>query len=161
MGLSIKLIAVGRLKERFWKEAVEEYSKRLGAYANLSVHEVSDRSLAVLPNPGQILEEEARDILSCLKNQQAKGLRLLLDIKGEPTSSEDLAKLIADQEASGQPQLTFIIGGSHGVAPEVRQIADRRLSFGPLTLPHNLARVVLLEQIYRAFKINRGEPYHK
>ena len=146
--LRIDVIAVGKLKERFWKEACEEYLKRLGAYAKVSVRELADSTP----------EQEA----TLIENALPAGAHVvLLDISGTQTSSEQLASHIEELAVSGTSHLVFIIGGSDGVAPRITAASNERLSFGPITLPHNLARIVLLEQLYRAFKINRGEPYHK
>lgn len=146
--LSISIFAVGKLKESFWKDACAEYLKRLGAYAKVSVKELPDSNK----------EREAQLILQSIPEHTPI---LLLDIKGKELSSEQLATKIDTYALNGESQLAFIIGGSDGVTAEVKQRATERISFGPITLPHNLARVVLLEQIYRAFKISRGEPYHK
>lgn len=146
--LSITIFAVGKLKESFWKEACAEYLKRLSAYSKVSVRELPDSNK----------EKEAEALLGNLPEHSPI---LLLDIKGKETSSESLAAKIDTYALSGESQLAFIIGGSDGVTAEVKQRATERISFGPITLPHNLARVVLLEQLYRAFKISRGEPYHK
>lgn len=146
--LSISIFAVGKLKESFWKDACTEYLKRLGAYAKVSVKELPDSNK----------EREAQLILQSIPEHTPI---LLLDIKGKEVSSEQLATKIDTYALNGESQLAFIIGGSDGVTAEVKQHATERISFGPITLPHNLARVVLLEQIYRAFKISRGEPYHK
>ena len=149
--MQIHVIAVGKLKERFWREACEEYLKRLGGYAKVVVHELPDS------NPCS----EAAAILPQLDALPASTQVVLLDIAGTPTSSEQLAANLDTWATGGISSVAFVVGGSEGVVPTVRERAHLRLSFGPLTLPHNLARVVLLEQIYRAFKINRGEPYHK
>jgi len=158
--LSIDIVAVGRLKERYWREAADEYSKRLSAYLTLKVWEIDDRAPLALSD-SETLAKEAKDIEACLSNQKLTRPLILLDSRGVMTSSEALAELLAQQEMSGQPKMTFIIGGSLGVDKSVTLLADQRLSFGPITLPHNLARIVLLEQLYRACRINRNEPYHK
>lgn len=149
--LKITVVAVGKLKERFWKEACAEYLKRLGGYANVSVREVPDNGI----------EREARAIDAALDAAGAGAYAVLLDIDGTETSSEGLAGKLHDLSLRGVSHVVFVIGGSDGVAQCVRDRARERLSFGPITLPHNLARVVLFEQLYRACKINRGEPYHK
>lgn len=146
--LKITVIAVGKLKERFWRDACAEYLKRLEGYCKISMREVPDSNMA----------QEAALILDALPEQAPV---IVLDIHGKPTSSEQLAQLIEERSVNGISHLVFVIGGSDGLAPEVKERAALRMSFGPITLPHNLARVVLLEQIYRAFKIMRGEPYHK
>lgn len=146
--LKITIFAVGKLKESFWKDAVAEYLKRLDAYAKTSVREIPDSNK----------EKEAVALLDALPEKVPV---ILLDIKGKEVSSEALAQKIDRYALDGNSHIAFIIGGSDGVTAEVRARATERISFGPITLPHNLARVVLVEQIYRAFKIQRGEPYHK
>lgn len=146
--LKITIFAVGKLKESFWKDAVAEYLKRLDAYAKTSVREIPDSNK----------EKEAVALLDALPEKVPV---ILLDVKGKEVSSEALAQKIDRYALDGNSHLAFIIGGSDGVTAEVRARATERISFGPITLPHNLARVVLVEQIYRAFKIQRGEPYHK
>lgn len=149
--LKITVIAIGKLKERFWRDACAEYEKRLGAYCKLAIRELPDSHI----------EQEATLIEGVLDQIGEKAPLIVLDIAGKPTSSEALARMIADYSVAGTSHLVFLIGGSDGVAESVKAHADRRVSFGPITLPHNLARVVSLEQLYRAFKIDRGEPYHK
>lgn len=146
--LSITIFAVGKLKESFWKDACAEYLKRLGAYSKTTIREFPDSNA----------QREAELILAHLPEHTPL---LLLDIKGKETSSEALAEKLDKYALTGNSQIAFIIGGSDGVTTEVKQRATERISFGPITLPHNLARVVLLEQLYRAFRISRGEPYHK
>ncbi|MGI6590218.1 MAG: 23S rRNA (pseudouridine(1915)-N(3))-methyltransferase RlmH [Eggerthellaceae bacterium] len=144
------VIAVGKLKERFWKDACAEYAKRLSAYTELTIREIPDS------NPKQ---EEAGILAATDKLGQAH--IILLDIQGTELSSPQLSQRLDDLSLHGTSHVAFIIGGSDGVTPAVCTRSDERISFGPITLPHNLARVVLLEQIYRAHKISRGEPYHK
>lgn len=146
--LKITIVAVGKLKERFWRDACGEYLKRLEGYCKITVREVADSNM----------QQEAALILEALPD---KAPVIVLDIAGKPTSSEQLAHLIEERTVEGVSHLVFVIGGSDGLSPEVKERAFLRMSFGPLTLPHNLARVVLLEQIYRAFKIIKREPYHK
>lgn len=149
--LRITVIAVGKLKERFWKDACAEYLKRLGGYAKVDVREIPDSS----PEREAALIGDAIDALGAGTHV------MLLDIRGTETSSEQLSAKLDALALSGTSHVAFVIGGSDGVTADVRARAAERLSFGPITLPHNLARVVLLEQVYRAFKISRGEPYHK
>lgn len=146
--LKVTVIAVGKLKERFWRDACAEYAKRLGGYCKLSVVELPDSNMQ---QEGVLVQEALPE----------KATVVVLDIKGKPTSSEALARMIEDYTVEGVSHLVFVIGGSDGLTDDVKARADLRMSFGPLTLPHNLARVVLLEQIYRAFKIIKREPYHK
>ena len=145
------VIAVGKLKERFWKDACAEYLKRLLAYTDIAVREIPDSTP----------EREETLILSAIDKLPEGARIILLDIRGKQASSEQLAEKLETLAVSGVSNVAFIIGGSAGVTPAVQARAAERLSFGPITLPHNLARVVLLEQIYRAHKIIRHEPYHK
>lgn len=158
--IEIRIICVGKLKEKYWEAAIAEYMKRLGAYCRVSVTEVREEKLPANASPADeraVIEAEGRELLSKI----AKGDYVVaLDIGGKELSSEDLAEKIR-QTAFTHPVIDFIIGGSLGLSGEVKQRADLRMSFGRITLPHQLARVVLAEQIYRAFKINAGETYHK
>ena len=146
--LKITVIAVGKLKERFWRDACAEYSKRLGGYCNLTVREIPDSNR----------EQESTLVLEALPENATI---IVLDIQGKETSSEALASRIELYTVEGVSHLVFVIGGSDGLTNAVKERASLRMSFGPITLPHNLARVVLLEQVYRAFKIIKREPYHK
>ncbi|MEE1044808.1 MAG: 23S rRNA (pseudouridine(1915)-N(3))-methyltransferase RlmH [Olegusella sp.] len=149
--LRITVIAVGKLKERFWKDACAEYLKRLGAYAKVAVKELPDSTP----------EQEEKLILAALGALPQGTHTALLDIGGDLVSSEELAVRLDRLALGGTSNVAFIIGGSDGVTEAVRARADERISFGRITLPHNLARVVLLEQLYRSRKISAGEPYHK
>lgn len=155
--MRITIVAVGKLKERFWREAAEEYLKRLGAYAEVRVVEVADR------DPGHGGEAKARDAEAAdvLRALPPSAHVMTLEIGGKQLSSEGFSARLDALALEGSSHVAFVIGGSHGLAPQVLQRATERMSLGPMTLPHNLARVVLLEQIYRAFRISRGEPYHK
>lgn len=146
--LKITVIAVGKLKERFWRDACAEYSKRLGGYCNLTVREIPDSNR----------EQESTLVLEALPENATI---IVLDIQGKETSSEALASQIERYTVEGVSHLVFVIGGSDGLTNAVKERASLRMSFGPITLPHNLARVVLLEQVYRAFKTIKREPYHK
>lgn len=146
--LKITVIAVGKLNERFWRDACAEYSKRLGGYCNLTVREIPDSNR----------EQESTLVLEALPENATI---IVLDIQGKETSSEALASQIERYTVEGVSHLVFVIGGSDGLTNAVKERASLRMSFGPITLPHNLARVVLLEQVYRAFKIIKREPYHK
>lgn len=159
--MKIKIVCVGKLKESFYRAASAEYAKRLGAYATLSIEEVSDEKTpdkAPLSLCEQIKMREGERILSRIKPQEWV---ILLDIGGKMYSSEQLSAKLCQYMNEGKGQWTFVIGGSLGVSEAVRQRANERWSFSKLTFPHQLMRVVLLEQIYRGFKILRHEPYHK
>lgn len=156
--MRFSVVAVGRLKERFWEAACAEYLKRLGPYAKTAVTEVADLDPAKCAGEAAAVRREGAAILQAVPERTHT---VLLAIEGRQRSSEDLARHLDDLGLRGCSHVAFIIGGSCGVSDAVRDRADETLSFGPLTLPHNLARVVLLEQLYRACKISRGEPYHK
>jgi len=158
--LNIRIICVGKFKEKYWEAASAEYMKRLGAYCNISVTEVKEEKLpahASRADEEKVIEKEGEAILA---KTGAGDYVIALDIGGRGLSSEELASKLADISFTNS-SITFIIGGSLGLSSEVKSRASLRLSFGKMTLPHQLARIVLLEQVYRAFKINAGETYHK
>ena len=146
--MKINLIVVGKLKERFLVEGVAEYVKRLQKFARLEVREVPEC---------RTVEEEGQKILSLVPKDS---WLCVLDVSGVELTSEDFAKKIAALNLGGVSNLTFAIGGAFGLSDELRQAASFRLSLSKMTLTHQMARLVLVEQIYRAFKINRNEPYH-
>lgn len=152
------VVAVGKLKEKFWVQACAEYVKRLGAYAKVEMREVADIDPV---RAGGVEASRAREGQEILAAIPARSHVILLAIDGKQRSSEQFSAHLDELALRGKSDLTFVIGGSDGVSPEVRARANETFSFGPITLPHNLARVVLLEQLYRACKISRGEPYHK
>jgi 23S rRNA (pseudouridine1915-N3)-methyltransferase len=154
--MRITLVCVGRLKERYWQEAAAEYLKRLTPYARVDVLEVPDRD--VTADEDRALAAEAAAIARVLPD----GAEVVtLDIGGKARSSEALAEWLEELGTRGRSHVAFVIGGAAGLHPDVLARADERMSLGPMTLPHQLARVVLLEQLYRAFRIIRGEPYHR
>ncbi len=152
------IIAVGKLKERFWQDACAEYLRRLQPYAHTSVKEIPDIDPARAGGIAQALEKEGTSILAALP---ASTHIILLDIGGRERSSVEFSAHLDELALQGKSDFTFVIGGSSGVSEAVYARADETFSFGRITLPHNLARVVLLEQLYRAMKISHGEPYHK
>ncbi|MDR1421604.1 MAG: 23S rRNA (pseudouridine(1915)-N(3))-methyltransferase RlmH [Coriobacteriales bacterium] len=154
----ITITAVGKLREPYWVEACEEYLTRLVRYAEVRIEEISDRGSWDSDDPRQALQREGELIAARLKGGE---LLVALDRTGRSFTSEEIAALIGDRQIRGQAQIRFLIGGSHGLDSALLKRADARMSFGAITLPHQLARVVALEQIYRAFKILAGEPYHK
>lgn len=143
----IKLVVVGKLKENFFIEACDEYLKRLGRFADVTVCEIKDRPDGIAA--------ESNDILQALK-----GYVVLADLAGEMVSSEQFSTLL-DGAFNRFDTVSFVIGGSLGVDKKVKDRADKRISFGRMTYPHMLMRVIALEQIYRAFTIKEGLPYHK
>lgn len=156
--MNITVVCVGKLKEKFWVDACAEYLKRLKPYAQVTVKEIPDVDPAKAGGIAGSLEKEGAAILAAIPDRSHV---LLLAIKGKQRSSEDFSARIDELALQGKSDLAFVVGGSDGVNDDVCARANETLSFGAITLPHNLARVVLLEQIYRAFKISRGEPYHK
>lgn len=151
--MQIRLVCIGNLKEKFWQSATEEYKKRLQKFCNLQIIELDEQNK--YQDVNKILSEEGKSIIANLG-----GYNILLDIEGKAYSSEELANKIK-QTLLTSSTITFIIGGSYGVSDEVKRSVQERISFGKITMPHNLARVVALEQIYRAFMINSGAKYHK
>lgn len=151
--IEIKLVCVGNLKEKFWQDAVSEYSKRLTKFCKLKVVELEEQNK--FSQIEKIKEVEGEEILSSID-----GKTFLLDINGKELSSDDFAKEI-EKTSMSNSTITFVIGGSYGVSDKVREKIKDKLSFGKATYPHNLARVILVEQIYRAFMINSGAKYHK
>ena len=152
------VVAVGKLKERFWTDACAEYLKRLQPYAKTEVREIADVDPGRAGGVDAARDREGAAIVGALSPSSHV---VLLAIDGKQRSSEGFSQRIDALKLNGASDIAFVIGGSDGVSAAVRQRADETLSFGPVTLPHNLARVVLLEQLYRAQKISRGEPYHK
>lgn len=156
--MKFTVIAVGKLKERFWSDACAEYLKRLQPYAKTTVVEVADVDSARAGGDKAAVQREGVGVLKVIP---PRAHVVLLAIDGVQCSSEQFSACIDELGVRGTADIVFVIGGSCGVSADVRQRADEVVSFGRITLPHNLARVVLLEQLYRACKISRGEPYHK
>ena len=157
----IDIIAVGKVKERFFTEAIHEYEKRIGRFARLDIIEVQDEKTPENASEAvnrQIREKEGERIL---KNIRGGSYVIAMAIEGKMYDSLELSDHIRDLRIRGQSHLTFIIGGSLGLSDQVLQRADEKISFSKLTFPHQLMRVILLEQIYRSYKIMNHEPYHK
>lgn len=156
--MNITIVAVGKLKEKYWTDACAEYLKRLKPYAHVTVKEIPDVDPARAGGVDAARTREGEGILAAIPERTHV---ILLAIEGKQRSSEGLAARLEELGVRGISDIAFVIGGSDGVSDAVRARADETLSFGQITLPHNLARVVVCEQIYRAFKIIRHEPYHK
>ena len=159
--LSVYLICVGKLKEKFYLQASEEYLKRLGGYCKMTLLELPEEKLPANPSQAQIdaaLEKEANAIRAKIP---ANSTLVTMCVEGKTKSSEELAQMVRTFEQSAARHLVFVIGGSFGMAESLKKEAWVRLSMSPMTFPHHLARVMVLEQIYRAFKINEGSSYHK
>ncbi|MCF6139087.1 23S rRNA (pseudouridine(1915)-N(3))-methyltransferase RlmH [Pseudalkalibacillus berkeleyi] len=159
--MNIQIISVGKLKEKYLKQGIAEYVKRLGPFAKVEIVEVPDEKA-----PEQLGETEMEQV------KEAEGARILskigkdvhvvaLAIQGKQQTSEQLAKNLDNLATYGKSKVAFVIGGSLGLSDSVIKRSNEQLSFSKMTFPHQLMRLVLVEQIYRAFKINRGEPYHK
>lgn len=151
--ITINLVCVGNLKEKFWAEAQNEYIKRLAKFCKFNLIEVAEQNHTSSVN--ETITREGKLIL-----EKCKGDMFLFDLGGKNLSSEGFAKLI-EKQSQLSSMLTFVIGGSYGVSEEVKARAKALISFGAQTLPHNLARIVAIEQIYRAFNILNGTSYHK
>lgn len=159
--MNITVITLGKLKEKYLKDAISEYSKRIGAYAKLDIIELTPVRLSDSPSQTEIdnaLTKEAEEIKKKIPNGSYV---FTLCVEGKQKSSEELAKTMQDVTLNGKSSVVFIIGSSFGLSPEIKKLSDSRLSFSPMTFPHQLMRVMLLEQIYRAFQINTNGKYHK
>ncbi|SHJ14167.1 23S rRNA (pseudouridine(1915)-N(3))-methyltransferase RlmH [Lutispora thermophila] len=159
--MNITIITVGKLKENYLKEAVSEYSKRLSKYCKLEIIEVPDEKAPETMSQAEeesVKQKEGQAILKHIKNDTYV---VALAIDGKMLSSEGFSDFINDLGIRGKSNIAFIIGGSLGLSYEVLRRADYKLSFSPMTFPHQLMRVILLEQIYRGYRIMKGEPYHR
>ena len=159
--MNISIIAVGKLKEKYLKQAIEEYSKRLSRYCKLEVIELPDEKTpdnASEKEEQQIKEKEGRLILSKIKDNSYV---VAMDLKGKQITSEEFASFISNCGVTGNSNIVFIIGGSLGLSEGVIKRANYKLCFSKMTFPHQLFRVMLLEQVYRGFRITNNEPYHK
>ncbi len=159
--MNIKIVCVGKIKEKFYRDAVEEYKKRLSRYCNLQICEVADEKTkedASDVEVNLVLEKEAARIE---KNIDDSDYVIALAINGKKYDSIAFAKEIENLGVSGQSNICFIIGGSLGIHQSILKKANKTISFSDMTFPHQLMRVILVEQIYRGFRIIRNEPYHK
>ncbi|MBQ7635813.1 MAG: 23S rRNA (pseudouridine(1915)-N(3))-methyltransferase RlmH [Lachnospiraceae bacterium] len=159
--MKISVVCVGKIKEKFYKDAIDEYSKRLSKYCKLEIIEVQDEKTP--DGASETVEEQIRrtEGARILKAVPGGAYMILLAINGRQMSSPELSEEIEKLTVRGVSNIAFVIGGSLGTSKEVYSRADAELSFSKMTFPHQLMRVVLLEQIYRSFKISAGEPYHK
>lgn len=159
--MNIKIIGVGKLKEKYLVQAMQEYLKRLQAYAKVEVIELADEKAPENLSKTQMMQikdKEGERILAKIKDQEYV---IALAIEGKNPSSEAFAQKIENLGIQGKSQLVFVIGGSLGLSPSVMQRSNAQISFGKMTFPHQLMRVMLTEQIYRAFRIIHNQPYHK
>lgn len=159
--MNIKIVCVGKLKEKYFKDGIAEYMKRMDRYAKMKIVQVPDEKAPEKLSPAEmekVKEVEGERILSKIKDKEYV---YVTAIKGKERTSEEFAKEIQDLATYGHSDITFVIGGSLGTSNAVNKRADDLISFGKFTMPHQLMRLVLSEQIYRAFMINNGSPYHK
>jgi len=159
--MNITVICIGKLKEKYWTAAIDEYSKRLKGYCSLDIVELKEARLPDKAGPAEELavkEAEGEEILKRIKDNQYV---ITLEVKGKMLSSEKLAEKVESLGIDGHSNVVFVIGGSLGLSAAVSKRANFKLSFSEMTFPHQMMRVILLEQVYRAFKIIRNEAYHK
>ena len=159
--MKIKIVCVGKLKEKYLKDAIDEYTKRLSRFCTARITELSDEKIPDNPSLAEeekVLEAEGEKILKCISPSDYV---ISLCVEGKALSSEEFAQKLSDIALSGKSTICFVIGGSLGLSQRVKARSDFRLSFSKMTFPHQLMRVFLTEQIYRAFKINSNEKYHK
>ncbi|MBQ6900904.1 MAG: 23S rRNA (pseudouridine(1915)-N(3))-methyltransferase RlmH [Firmicutes bacterium] len=159
--MNIQIICIGKLKEKYWTDAIAEYSKRLSRYCTLEIIELKEARLPDKASPADeenVKLEEGRSILKAIKDGTYV---ITLEILGKQLTSPELADKIQTLSIEGKSNVAFIIGGSLGLSAEVSRRADYKLSFSKMTFPHQMMRVILLEQIYRGFKIIKNEAYHK
>ena len=157
----VTILCVGKLKEKFYIDAAAEYSKRLSRFCKLELIELPEDRLPDDPSQAQIDAALAKEGQAIRAKLPSGAHMVALCVEGKPHSSEQLAQLVSACELNSAKHLVFLIGGSFGLDPTLKQECRVRLSMSPMTFPHHLARVMLLEQVYRAFKINEGSAYHK
>lgn len=159
--MKISIISVGKIKEKYLKLGIQEYLKRLSAYAKVNIIEVSDEKAPENLSEAEMQEVKNKEGERILSHLQPDTFVITLEIEGKMLSSEDLAAKLNELATYGKSKVAFIIGGSLGLSDEVMRRSDMALSFSKMTFPHQLMRLILLEQVYRGFRIIRGEPYHK
>ena len=158
--LTINIICVGKLKEKFFKDAIDEYSKRLSKYCKLNIIELPDEKIPEKTNPNIENEIKTKECNNIINHKKKDSYVISLDLTGKQLSSEEFSKNIENISMQSS-QITFIIGGSLGLTDKVLSMSNQKICFSKMTFPHQLIRVFLLEQIFRAFKISNGETYHR
>lgn len=158
--LNINIICVGKLKEKYLKEAVLEYCKRLSKYCNLKIIEISDEKLPSKINKNTVQEVKNKEAIKILNNIKKDSYIISLDLFGKQFTSEEFSEKIENISVRGYSSITFIIGGTLGISKEVLNKSSELICFSKMTFPHQLIRVFLLEQLFRAFKISNNETYH-
>lgn len=159
--MKVTIVCVGKLKEKYWRDAIGEYSKRLSRYMKLEIIELADEKAPETMSPAQEAEVKEKEGQRILKSIKEDAFVVALAVEGKQLSSEELAEFMAKKGVDGISHIVFVIGGSLGLSQAVMARADFALSFSKMTFPHQMMRVVLLEQIYRSERIQRNEPYHK
>lgn len=157
----VTILCVGKLKEKFYIDAAAEYVKRLQRLCRLEIVELPESRLPDEPSPAEIRRALQAEAAAIREKLPKGGALVAMCIEGKPCSSEELSRRLADFGVQGKTQITFLIGGSVGLDEELKRQADWRLSMSPMTFPHHMARIMLLEQIYRAYQIASGAKYHK
>lgn len=159
--MNITIVSVGKLKEKYLKQGIDEYKKRLNAYAKVSIIEVADEKAPETMSEAEMEEVKRKEGERILSHIASDAFVITLEIEGKMLGSEQLAKKLDKLATYGKSKVVFVIGGSLGISLDVQKRSDLALSFSKMTFPHQLMRLVLLEQVYRSFRINWGEPYHK
>lgn len=157
----VTVLCVGKLKEKFYLEAAAEYVKRLQRFCKLELVELPESRLSESPSPAEVQRALAAEAVAIRERLPKGGAVIALCIEGKPCSSVELSRRMEELAVAGKTQLTFLIGGSVGLDESLKRQTDWRLSMSPMTFPHHLARIMLLEQIYRAYQISAGTKYHK
>jgi len=158
--MKITIVAVGKIKEKYLSAGIAEFVKRLTPYCKLNIVEIDEEKMPDNPSDAEKAKALAKEGERMLKQISPDSYLIVLDVVGKPASSEELAAKLNDLALTGQSNITFAIGGAFGLSPAIRNAAKERLSFSKMTFTHQMIRLLLVEQVYRAFKINRGEPYH-
>ena len=159
--LTINIICCGKIKEAFWNNAIDEYSKRLSKYIKLNITEIPDEKIPDKANDNIINNIKNIEANKMIQKLPKDSYIIALDLNGKQYSSEEFAQKISTYSVNGISSITFIIGGTLGIGEEVMKLVNEKISFSKMTFPHQLMRVIFLEQLYRAFKINNNETYHR
>jgi len=158
--MKITIVTVGKIKEKYLTMGIAEFIKRLTPYCRLSIIEVDEERMPENPSPAEKVKVLTREGERMMKHIKDTTHLIVLDVVGKQASSEELAEKMSSLGLCGKSDITFAIGGAFGLSPDLVKAADERLSFSKMTFTHQMIRLLLVEQVYRAFKINRGEPYH-
>ena len=159
--LKINVICVGKIKEKYLQDAIQEYSKRLSKYCTLNITELQDEKVPQNLNDSLIEQVKEKECTNIISHIDKSSYVLTLDLKGKQYSSEEFSQKLENIQLNGSSSITFIIGGTLGLTDKVLQLSDESICFSKMTFPHQLIRVFLLEQIFRAFKISNNETYHR